>query len=63
MKIRLIAGIFVFLMLGSFHTYPQKPIKWVNPFIGASTNTEKAGASHGLGKTFPGAATRSDWFS
>ncbi len=57
MKIRLIAGIFVFLMLGSFHTYPQKPIKWVNPFIGASTNTEKAGASHGLGKTFPGAAT------
>ncbi|MGV8137889.1 MAG: GH92 family glycosyl hydrolase [Mangrovibacterium sp.] len=29
----------------------------VNPFIGASTNMEKAGASHGLGKTFPGAAT------
>ena len=29
----------------------------VNPFIGASTNTEKAGAYHGLGKTFPGAAT------
>lgn len=29
----------------------------VNPFIGASTNMEKAGAAHGLGKTFPGAAT------
>lgn len=31
--------------------------EFVNPFIGASTNTEKAGALHGLGKTFPGAAT------
>ena len=29
----------------------------VNPFIGASTNTEKAGCYHGLGKTFPGATT------
>lgn len=28
---------------------------YVNPFIGASTNTEKAGAYHGLGKTYPGA--------
>ncbi|MGV8095847.1 MAG: GH92 family glycosyl hydrolase [Mangrovibacterium sp.] len=35
----------------------QQPADYVNPFIGASTNTEKAGASHGLGKTFPGAAT------
>lgn len=30
---------------------------YVNPFIGASTNTEAAGAYHGLGKTFPGAVT------
>jgi predicted alpha-1,2-mannosidase len=29
----------------------------VNPFVGASTNISKAGAIHGLGKTFPGAAT------
>ncbi len=35
----------------------QDPADLVNPFIGASTNTAKAGASHGLGKTFPGAAT------
>ena len=35
----------------------QSPAGYVNPFIGASTNMEKAGASHGLGKTFPGAAT------
>jgi len=31
--------------------------QYVNPFIGASTNMSKAGAMHGLGKTFPGAAT------
>ena len=29
----------------------------INPFIGASTSTGAAGAFHGLGKTFPGAAT------
>lgn len=31
--------------------------QYVNPFIGASTNTTIAHAEHGLGKTFPGAAT------
>lgn len=31
--------------------------RYVNPFIGASTNTQLAGTYHGLGKTFPGAAT------
>src|SRR5580698_8443392 len=35
----------------------KHPVDYVNPFIGASANAEKAGASHGLGKTFPGAAT------
>lgn len=35
----------------------KEPASYVNPFIGASTNIEKAGASHGLGKTFPGATT------
>lgn len=30
---------------------------YVNPFIGATTNTEAAGSYHGLGKTFPGATT------
>lgn len=30
---------------------------YVNPMIGASTDVTKAGAYHGLGKTFPGAAT------
>src|SRR6201996_9509713 len=35
----------------------RQPVDYVNPFIGASTNAALAGASHGLGKTFPGAAT------
>jgi predicted alpha-1,2-mannosidase len=30
---------------------------YVNPLIGASTNVDKAEATHGLGKTFPGATT------
>lgn len=35
----------------------QEPASYVNPFIGASTSTGAAGIYHGLGKTFPGAAT------
>jgi predicted alpha-1,2-mannosidase len=31
--------------------------EYVNPLIGASTSTGKAGVYHGLGKTFPGATT------
>ncbi|GHT27888.1 hypothetical protein AGMMS49574_01140 [Bacteroidia bacterium] len=31
-------------------------VDYVNPFIGASTSIAAAGAYHGLGKTFPGAA-------
>jgi predicted alpha-1,2-mannosidase len=33
------------------------PAQYVNPLIGASTSTGKAGVYHGLGKTFPGATT------
>src|SRR5690554_869565 len=35
----------------------SNPAAYVNPFIGASTSTDAAGVYHGLGKTFPGAAT------
>lgn len=35
----------------------EDPASYVNPFIGASTNTDIARACHGLGKTFPGATT------
>ena len=34
-----------------------RPVDYVNPFIGACTNTDMAGTYHGLGKTFPGATT------
>jgi len=35
----------------------RRPAEYVNPMIGASTSAEAAGIYHGLGKTFPGAAT------
>jgi putative alpha-1,2-mannosidase len=35
----------------------RTPADYVNPFIGASTSAADAGIYHGLGKTFPGAAT------
>lgn len=35
----------------------SNPADYVNPFIGASTSVGAAGVYHGLGKTFPGAAT------
>jgi predicted alpha-1,2-mannosidase len=35
----------------------KTPAGYVNPFIGVSTSAAKAGIYHGLGKTFPGAAT------
>lgn len=37
--------------------HDKQPVDYINPFIGASTSVDKAGVSHGLGKTFPGAAT------
>ena len=38
-------------------TGEKRKCKYVNPFIGASTNIKEAGASHGLGKTIPGATS------
>lgn len=55
-------GLSLSLSLFSCHTMEKEAeaderllSSYVNPFVGASTNTELAGASHGLGKTFPGA--------
>lgn len=45
------------LVLTSAYTQDRQPADFVNPFIGASTSIGKAGVLHGLGKTFPGAAT------
>ena len=45
------------LALLATQTYAQGLSQYVNPFIGASTSIDAAGVYHGLGKTFPGAAT------
>ena len=44
-------------MLSAVQTYAGGLSQYVNPFIGASTSIDAAGVYHGLGKTFPGAAT------
>ena len=36
---------------------PKSTVDFINPMIGASTSVEAGGIYHGLGKTFPGAAT------
>jgi predicted alpha-1,2-mannosidase len=48
------------VVLTSFLKLPAQikaPADYVAPFIGASTSAAAAGIYHGLGKTFPGAAT------
>lgn len=54
-KNKLLPVVSLLLCITAGKTFSQS--KYVNPFIGASTNMAKAGAAHGLGKTFPGAAT------
>jgi predicted alpha-1,2-mannosidase len=50
---------FMLLLLPGISSIAQikTPADYVNPFIGASTSAAAAGVYHGLGKTFPGAAT------
>jgi len=43
-------------VFGQSEKHPS-PASFVNPMIGASTSVGEAGIYHGLGKTFPGAAT------
>ncbi len=47
------------MAISGFNVFAQtnNPVQYVNPFIGASTSVGAAGVYHGLGKTFPGAAT------
>ncbi len=56
MKIYLMASLLLTTLSGAGQLARQA-VSYVNPFIGASTNVDKAGASHGLGKTFLGATT------
>ena len=51
------AAIFFSTLFISAISKAQGPAAYVNPFIGASTSEGAAGIYHGLGKTFPGAAT------
>ncbi|WP_218150467.1 GH92 family glycosyl hydrolase [Chitinophaga arvensicola] len=50
-------SIFILTLLVTTISRAQGPAAYVNPFIGASTSEGAAGIYHGLGKTFPGAAT------
>lgn len=45
------------LLIATACAVAPSPADYVNPFIGASTSVAEAGVYHGLGKTFPGAAT------
>lgn len=55
---KIISAISVFLVLTGCGSEKSPNLShYVNPFIGASTNTKLAGTYHGLGKTFPGATT------
>ncbi|AOW10293.1 GH92 family glycosyl hydrolase [Flavobacterium gilvum] len=49
--------IFVFQTVFTLSAQKKQFVDYVNPLVGASTNTDKAGVLHGLGKTFPGATT------
>lgn len=56
-KARIAPILVSFTMILAGCTEKKSPADYVNPFIGASTNTTAAHAYHGLGKTFPGATT------
>jgi predicted alpha-1,2-mannosidase len=60
-KKRLFKSLVLFSVLFLFaergNVCAKRPADYINPMIGASTSAEAAGIYHGLGKTFPGAAT------
>ncbi len=58
MKKLLIIFIYIFLVQSGYSKEKKKDsADFINPFIGASSSKEIGGSAHGLGKTFPGAAT------
>ena len=57
MKRQIILGAALFFLSACQTRKQTNYAQYVNPFIGASTSVGDAGIYHGLGKTFPGAAT------
>ncbi|WP_316848287.1 GH92 family glycosyl hydrolase [Pedobacter psychrodurus] len=59
MKLNLLLGATFSLLtlVNGVNRKEKTPADYVNPFIGATTNVGDAGIYHGLGKTYPGAAT------
>jgi predicted alpha-1,2-mannosidase len=59
MKFNLLLGSTLSLLtfVNGVNKKEKTPADYVNPFIGATTNVDDAGIYHGLGKTYPGAAT------
>jgi predicted alpha-1,2-mannosidase len=57
MKKSLLLFLITFTAAIQLQAQTKLPADYVNPFIGASNEPAKAGAGHGLGKTFPGATT------
>ncbi|MGQ7871009.1 GH92 family glycosyl hydrolase [Sunxiuqinia sp. sy24] len=56
--LRIISIFIVMGVLGSCSVHKSKqPVDYINPIIGASTSAQAGKSGHGLGKTFPGAAT------
>ncbi|MDR3217788.1 MAG: GH92 family glycosyl hydrolase [Dysgonamonadaceae bacterium] len=58
MTTRFLSFIVLFVLFAGRQDLPGQALSsYVDPFIGASTSVSEAGVYHGLGKTFPGAAT------
>lgn len=56
-KVNIMSALLLATIVTTGCAQKEDPADYVNPFIGASTNVNAAGAYHGLGKTFPGATT------
>ncbi len=54
---KIITILFASILFLRMDAQTKLPAAYVYPLIGASTDVERAGVMHGLGKTFPGATT------
>jgi len=55
---KLLPTLLILVFITSCNRTPDKlPVDYISPFIGTSTSIKEGKSLHGLGKTFPGAAT------